>query len=429
MKSLYRIFVLMSFVLGLCIVAASCGTDDEPGRPSTPSNPSGDTIAVEPQSVDLGLSVNWATFNVGAVTPSDYGDYFAWGEIKPKQVYNTHNSIFYGRESDDISGDKTRDVAAAEWGGGWRMPTANEIRELIEKCDWTSATECGVSGYKVTGPSGKSIFLPSAGYFAGQTCDKRHSGFYWSSTPLDGGLYDSNLLKVDVSGANMVEMVRANGCSVRPVHPKSNSGNNNGGNDTGGDEGGNEGVDNNSPETGDSIINHVSVDLGMSVKWAECNVGADSPEDFGDYFSWGELTTKNTYIKSNSATNGVTLEDIGSNPIYDVARAQWGGSWRLPTKTELEELKETCDWTWTTLNGVAGYEVKSRINGNTIFLPAAGYFSERTNQGRGSDGFYWSSTPDEFFTNFAYFLNFYNRNVGIGYTYRYYGISVRPVSD
>ena len=118
------------------------------------------------------------------------------------------------------------------------------------------------------------------------------------------------------------------------------------------------------------INGHEYVDLGLSVKWATCNVGANKPEDYGDYFAWGETETKSSYRENNSITYGKNYSDIGGRSRYDAARANWGGTWRLPTKAELEELENKCTWKWTTQNGVNGYKVTGP-NSKSLFLPAA----------------------------------------------------------
>ena len=104
--------------------------------------------------VDLGLSVRWATCNVGASVPSGYGDYYAWGEIETKTEYTEETSLTYGVELGDISGNSQYDAATANWGEGWRMPTEKEYRELLEECDWEMTSFDGVAGCKVTGPNG-----------------------------------------------------------------------------------------------------------------------------------------------------------------------------------------------------------------------------------------------------------------------------------
>ncbi len=174
---------------------------------------------------------------------------------------------------------------------------------------------------------------------------------------------------------------------------------------------------------------HEYVDLGLSVKWATCNVGATKPEEYGDYFAWGETSSKNSYDDENSVTLGKEFGDIGGDPRYDAARTNWGGSWRLPTSKEQDELREKCTWTWTTRNGVKGYQVKSRLNGNSIFLPAAGWRYGTSLYNAGSYGDYWSSTPREGDSDYAYYLNFSDDNVDWNSYYRYNGRSVRPVTE
>ena len=173
----------------------------------------------------------------------------------------------------------------------------------------------------------------------------------------------------------------------------------------------------------------VAVDLGLSVKWATCNIGANSPEEYGDYFAWGETSTKETYTEDNCATYNVSMNDIAGNAQYDAATANWGGDWRLPTEEEMGELLNNCTWRWTTQNGVNGYNVKGP-NGNSIFLPAAGYRNGSSLDVAGSCGYYWSSTPDEIYDYGAYGLYFYSDDHYMSlHGSRYGGRSVRPVLE
>ncbi len=175
------------------------------------------------------------------------------------------------------------------------------------------------------------------------------------------------------------------------------------------------------------IAGHEYVDLGLSVKWATCNVGASSPSDYGNYYAWGEVAPKSEYTAANSVTYDKTTGDIAGDPRYDAARALWGGTWRLPMESECRELVN-CSWTWTTVNGKQGYCVTGR-NGNSIFLPATGCRNGSSLDYAGSIGFYWSSTPNEsdsssacslYFNRGYYLANWYDRGVGQ---------SVRPVSE
>ncbi len=179
-----------------------------------------------------------------------------------------------------------------------------------------------------------------------------------------------------------------------------------------------------------TINGHDWVDLGLpsGLKWATCNVGATSPEDYGNYYAWGETTTKASYDQSNSVTYNQQINDFSGNATYDAARANWGSTWRMPTQAEMEELINNCTWTWTTQNGVNGRRVTGP-NGNSIFLPAAGYCYGSSRYGVGEDGVYWSSTPDESGTYGAYYLGFDYRFRSVRWDDRYGGHTVRPVSD
>ena len=174
---------------------------------------------------------------------------------------------------------------------------------------------------------------------------------------------------------------------------------------------------------------HEYVDLGLSVKWATCNVGASKPEDYGNYYAWGETSTKSLYTRDNIKTYGKSMGDINGNSSYDAARANWGGKWRMPTKAEMQELIDKCTWTWTTQNGVKGYKVTGP-NGNSIFLPAAGDRSGSSLYSAGGHGYYWSSTPHvNYYYDDAYDLNFHSGGQNVGWNFRSRGLSVRPVSE
>ena len=171
------------------------------------------------------------------------------------------------------------------------------------------------------------------------------------------------------------------------------------------------------------------IDLGLpsGLKWATCNVGASSPEDYGDYYAWGETETKSTYTSYNCSTYGIEMNDISGNEQYDVARKKWGGSWRMPTRDEQKELIDNCNWEWTAQNGVKGYKVTGP-NGNSIFLPAAGRHLSSL-QYDGEYGFYWSSTPDYLDYDHYYACNLYfdNGDEYEGNHIRGYGRTIRPV--
>ena len=174
---------------------------------------------------------------------------------------------------------------------------------------------------------------------------------------------------------------------------------------------------------------HEWVDLGLSVKWATCNIGADKPEDYGDYFAWGEIATKPSYTSDNCKTWERSIGDIAGNSQYDAARAKWGSPWRLPTDAEFEELIGKCNWKWTKEGGHAGYRVTSKINGNSIFLPAAGGRYGESLRYDGENGYYWSSTLLESSTQYSYSLYFHASYHLVDWYSRLNGHPVRPVSD
>ena len=170
------------------------------------------------------------------------------------------------------------------------------------------------------------------------------------------------------------------------------------------------------------------VDLGLSVKWASRNLGAKYPEDYGDYFAWGETSPKSSYTFENSLTYGKSMGDISGNPQYDAAAANWGGGARMPTRAECEELIRHCTSVWTTRNGVHGRLVTGP-NGNSIFLPAAGYRRGSSLYDAGDYGRYWGSAPHEDNDDGAYSLGFSGGYFGWYWSYRDYGLSVRPVRN
>ena len=138
------------------------------------------------EAVDLGLpsGLKWASCNIGASSPEERGEYFAWGEIDPKSNYTDFNSITRKKRMKQINSDANFDVATAKLGASWYIPTNADFEELINNCTWEWTTLNGVNGYMITGSNGNSIFLPATGYRDGASCNNDEtSGEYWSSTP------------------------------------------------------------------------------------------------------------------------------------------------------------------------------------------------------------------------------------------------------
>lgn len=197
-------------------------------------------ISVEPQIVDLGLSVKWADRNLGASFPNEYGAYFAWGEVTPRQdfswkeyrfresgenekdiklgKYNTKKK--YGQVDNLVRLEGADDAASASWGGKWRMPTKVEFGELLEKCSWEWTTSYGINGYLVTGPNGNSIFLPAAGIrnVLGDTASNLW-GYYWTSDLYPNLPYEAYGINYrrDLSAPDF-HCGRYSGMTIRPVY-------------------------------------------------------------------------------------------------------------------------------------------------------------------------------------------------------------------
>ena len=181
--------------------------------------------------VDLGLSVKWATKNVGASSPSDYGGYYAWGETETKSRYDWDNcfdcldgkhdgrwGIYKIGGKTSISPTSGHDAARENWGSTWRMPTDAENEELCNKCTWTWTSQGGHNGYKVTGPNGNSIFLPAAGWRGRtDTYNVGESGHYRSSTLGTSSSYYARGLYFGSGGHFTNDYYRSYGRSVRPV--------------------------------------------------------------------------------------------------------------------------------------------------------------------------------------------------------------------
>ena len=388
--------------------------------------------------VDLGLlsGTLWATCNIGATNSEDYGDYFAWGETIPNKenyvwsttafTYSVNGIVHFTKYNTDSSSgevdnktllDPEDDAAYVNWGPDWRMPTADQIQELINQCEWTWMT----NGHLLTGPNGKTIFLPAAGQRYGVNLISEGSrGNYWSrELYYNSSGYQTNCafeLIFDSTSKQKINGMRCYGFSVRPVYagefdPTSNY------------ERGDVNQDykvNISDVT--ELINYLLsqewpapepieeyVDLGLptGTLWATRNVGANRPEESGNYFAWGETTPKSNYvwatyqwvefnennqmkyIKYNTKSNLGTVDDKTElDPEDDAAYVNWGPEWRMPSKAQVAELIDNCTWEWTEMNGVNGQKVIGP-NGNYIFMPASGLASGNKYSFLGERGQYW----------------------------------------
>ncbi len=391
---------------------------------------------IEYEYVDLGLPSGtlWATCNIGAASPEDFGDYFAWGETETKSDFSwsTYKWMKWGGSSYDkinkytfednqqagcwysdgsFVGDNKRrlieadDAAACAWGSDWQMLTLKQFEELTNNSYTTSeyTTLNGVKGQKITGKNGNSIFLPGAGFCQGTASSGvGEIGYYWSRS-LSQNYCDFASFFWFFSGASSVTHTdRYLGLSIRPVRK-----------------------------------NYEFVDLGLSsgTLWATCNVGADSPEESGDYFAWGETETKenyewSTYTLCRGSEYSINKYDaslMNLLPEDDVATVKWGDSWRMPTADQLKELRDDCSREWTTRYGAGGY-LFTGPNGNSVFFPAHGRHIGW--DVRSQSGFYWARTiydEDGIDKRYSYLMLFDSEELIVQGYLRYCGLNVRPV--
>ena len=185
-------------------------------------------------------------------------------------------------------------------------------------------------------------------------------------------------------------------------------------------------------EGSNTIAGHEYVDLGLpsGLKWATCNVGAATPEEYGNYYAWGKTMPRIKDPYEYMSKSYLNVGDISGNATYDAARANWGATWRMPTIDEMEELAVKCTWTWSTQSCTNGYTVTGP-NGNSIFLPAAGFYFGASQDDVDERGYYWSSNPYDNIKEYAcLYFGFDGKNKRLGIGGRSFGgLTIRPVSD
>ena len=342
--------------------------------------------------IDLGLTSGtlWATCNIGAASPEEYGYYFAWGETAPKENYdwstykfgNTSNFTKYN-STDGLTQLKLEDDAAyIIWGKNWRMPTHEEELELTRECSWENDVINNISGYKITGPNGNTIFMPRGGLYDGTDYGSNGQelsfvntdGWYWSSTlNYTGSSYAQGLCFFPSLIESVSDHERCDGHNIRPVYIQKS-----------------EDENNNAKE-----YEYVDLGLPSGTLWATLNIGANNPEEYGQYFAWGELEEKTDYSTQAYLYYSGTYENIGTdiaNTEYDVAKHLWGNGWHMPTYNQFQELMKNCSWTRTTQNNIKGYLVQG--NNNSIFLPCGGFKNGSGDNYIGTMAYYWSSTSN-----------------------------------
>ena len=351
--------------------------------------------------VDLGLPSGnlWAKCNLGASSPEAYGDYYAWGEVEPKQEYTKSNHKWYkegapsqgftkyNNEDGKLTLEDEDDAVIQKLGNGWRTPTLADFRELTNQKYTTieKTTLNGVAGYQITSKKNKkSIFIPCAGFKNSEkpqtraiSDDEEVAVCMTNLRRIDNMVYNAWTFAFQNDRIGRYGKRRPDGISIRPVKGP-----------------------------GVPVPNNC-VDLGLAsgLLWAKCNLGTTEPTELGDYYAWGETSTKKKYYSDNykhfkidggikvlkyNEKDGKTVLDLND----DAARANIGAGYRIPTKEDWEELLEDCKWeaVTTTLSEIIDPSQTKVIarwkvtgpSGNSIVLPMTSGF-------RG-DG--WGVQPD-----------------------------------
>ena len=350
--------------------------------------------------VDLGLPSGnlWAKCNLGASAPEAYGDYYAWGEVEPKQVYTYPNHKWYkegapslgftkyNNEDGKLSLEDEDDAVIQKLGNGWRTPTLADFRELTNQKYTTieKTTLNGVAGYQITSKRNKkSIFIPFAGFRNDKpqtreiSADQTVAVCMTNQRRIDDQVFNCWTFAFEQDRIRRYGKRRPDGMSIRPVKGP-----------------------------GVPVPNNC-VDLGLDsgLLWAKCNMGTTKPTEPGDYYAWGETSTKKEYYSDNykhfKVDGGIKVlkynEKDGKEVLEledDVANAYLGVGYRIPTKEDWEELLEDCEWevVTTTLPEIVDPSQKKVIarwkvtgpSGNSIVLP--------TTSGFKADG--WGVQPD-----------------------------------
>ena len=382
----------------------------------------------EPEIVDLGLRVDWASHNVGAASPEERGRFYAWGETFTKSSYTWSNYKYAdGTASsvkdieDDIS-CSLYDVASRSWeealrnyygnadglvvpptvgGGGWELPQEDDWNELIQKCTFKTATVNGVKGYRVTGPNGNSIFLPFAGCsYDGKIMGENSYAYYWSGNIDTDNHQKARAMYVKAGEKKVTSAQRRTGIMVRPVYKNHSI-----------------------PPSPNPPVPPVwedihLVDLGLSVRWADRNTLGMAPgsDEGNGFFAWGETEEKGTYTWANyEYANGTsnTCQAIGddiSNTEYDAA-SFWNMSYDeeeddwlnicLPTEAQWQELIQNCTFkVELDEEERRGYRVTGP-SGRSIFLPFTGCSYDGKEYGANDYAYYWTANADKKYSNKA----------------------------
>jgi uncharacterized protein (TIGR02145 family) len=455
----------------------------------------GDTLSVDAVGlVDLGLSVLWANVDIGAASADSHGDYFRWGATKP--FLGDNSNFYTGNKNiTPLSGHDTATEFWGNNFRMPTLAEFQELLDNCDVVTETSNNGVVGRRFtsKKEGYTDRSIFLPTSGVFEYNSSYRYGIGSensHWTSTNYSG----DQAYRVFIGNDRGAGSNKTYGFPVRPVQEKLASilnlgisrGMVNGVETTDTLKGYFNNVSGTSQTAGflvgesrtldkDNKLNQYDVttangnflqvisnltpgkryyyrafahddsewkytpvdsfdvvgevDLGLSVKWANVNIGSQSEASYGKYYQWG---AKETYISNSIVQYYSGGKNISPESGHDTATELWGGSWRMPSKEEWQELIDNCTWTWTNSNGQFGMRVTSNKTGYTdrsIFIPAAGYYYDGTHRTDNSgSGDYWTSS---FYSgDRAYYQSFWNNGVS-SYPIDplYYGFTVRPVIE
>ncbi len=547
MKNIRKI-TMAALVAFSVVIACGCTKSDDPNNGGGGNNGGGNGGGTYNghEYVDLGLPSGtlWAICNVGANSPEEYGDYFAWGETEPKNVYswetykwcNAHgltkyctnsNYGYIGFTDNLILLQPKDDAAMVHWGSGWCVPSVGQCMELVENTTTTTITINGIKGTLFTAANGNTLFIPGSGEWQGDGVEGCGDGFgCWASAidvekptgawALGGSVFVNRIGVVTVHGeGGDWGAGRSLGLPIRPVVAGSASSEVRvttydpqdvcpasavcGGevfaldvetltelgvcwstelNPTAEDshfstsncqspftctinglepnteyhvrayasDGSRYYYGEDKSFATESYEVHGYVDLGLpsGILWATSNVGAVVPEEYGDYFAWGEIRPKADYSwdsyqycieerwqltkycnDADYGYNGFTDDLTELLPYDDAATINCGMEWRMPTDEDWIELYENTTIDKNAIqNGVKGW-LFTALNGNTLFLPAAGLRDGFEIWGVNEKPIYWSSSlyMDESPDHAVYIGDVDIIDIGN----RKYGLSVRPV--
>lgn len=428
--------------------------------------------------VDLGLSIKWATCNVGALAPNQYGAFFRWAETNVADDYSKTNKYTdadgkYTKYVTDASQgtvdnktvlERADDAAVANMGGAWRMPSKKEAMELLGNCTWVwieDYNNTGVPGFMGTSAiNGNTIFFPAAGIVNnGEVKSKGDYACLWTNTVSDFQAAKNLAAVFYFNQNNMSTGLPAEGRgaihTVRAVYDPAAETNLESALDAANQQIANlnEQLDNCGGGAVLDLIKyngyaHVDLGLPSGNVWSAANLGAEDEDGYGDFYAWGELEAKNDkslftkdnyrFYDNNAKAFTKYTEDDGKRTLQvadDAIRAVMGGSWKMPTEEDFQELIDNCTWKWIAIDGKKG-ALATGPNGNTIFFSVGGRMASGSGTNLYTDafGYYWTKDLSNSSESYASIMRLGADNINNGKKkpsiqseIRYYGVNIRAV--